>query len=461
MAAARGKLAWAHDCMHGTASGSPGNVDLYPSPPGGMAVDKDALRWHAFRVHAHLAPLRGGDDGAGLPVMRAYGYGGPWLENRWLARFGQPHTRTQSLAGWRHAVERFGGPPDGVTVLSEDARAGTVTLREPFDFDLFYPWVPLFARWEDLYWSEHFSGGGRTLPYRQAAGLLEVIRQDVQYVTLTQRASGFLPAGVASMARHFQNVLVLAAGGNGHVALPLLAAELPAVNTTPLAPRTQWRHKLAFAGQLHHHPLREAMRAAVRDVAARLGWRAGEDFSIEQRSVADAPPDVQTAAARALAPATAPTWRDTLGGSILALAPRGFGATSFRLYEALQLGGATVPVYVHDGRPWLPYAWPGGGGEAQQGHLKADAHPALFRPGALDWASIAPVVDIRDFPQWLAAQGAPLLADQARLRGMQQAIADARDRYFTYDGVLRHVAAFLQDPSASDLRCTGAMRHSS
>ena len=36
-----------------------------------------------------------------------------------------------------------------------------------------------------------------------------------------------------------------------------------------------------------------------------------------------------------------------------ALAPRGYGKTSFRLYEAMQLG--CVPVYIYD-EPWLPYA---------------------------------------------------------------------------------------------------------
>jgi hypothetical protein len=34
------------------------------------------------------------------------------------------------------------------------------------------------------------------------------------------------------------------------------------------------------------------------------------------------------------------------------LAPRGYGRTSFRLYEALRLG--SIPVYIYD-EPWLPY----------------------------------------------------------------------------------------------------------
>lgn len=38
--------------------------------------------------------------------------------------------------------------------------------------------------------------------------------------------------------------------------------------------------------------------------------------------------------------------------SYFTICPRGYGKTSFRMYEAIQLG--TIPVYVSD-EPWLPY----------------------------------------------------------------------------------------------------------
>jgi hypothetical protein len=43
---------------------------------------------------------------------------------------------------------------------------------------------------------------------------------------------------------------------------------------------------------------------------------------------------------------------DVTSKSKFTLAPRGFGKTSFRLYEALKLG--SIPVYIYD-EPWLPY----------------------------------------------------------------------------------------------------------
>jgi hypothetical protein len=45
-------------------------------------------------------------------------------------------------------------------------------------------------------------------------------------------------------------------------------------------------------------------------------------------------------------------YRDTMASSKFALCPRGYGKTSFRLYEALQVG--TVPVYISDVH-WLPF----------------------------------------------------------------------------------------------------------
>ena len=46
-------------------------------------------------------------------------------------------------------------------------------------------------------------------------------------------------------------------------------------------------------------------------------------------------------------------WRTVLESSHFALCPRGFGHTSFRMYETIQLG--TLPIYVWEGVKWLPY----------------------------------------------------------------------------------------------------------
>ena len=48
----------------------------------------------------------------------------------------------------------------------------------------------------------------------------------------------------------------------------------------------------------------------------------------------------------------ATTFRSIMERSKFTLCPRGYGVTSYRLYEALQLG--SVPVFVYD-KPWFPW----------------------------------------------------------------------------------------------------------
>jgi len=45
---------------------------------------------------------------------------------------------------------------------------------------------------------------------------------------------------------------------------------------------------------------------------------------------------------------------ETTSRSKFTLCPRGYGATSFRLYEAMQLG--SIPVYIYYNKPFIPFA---------------------------------------------------------------------------------------------------------
>ncbi|MFW5847866.1 MAG: exostosin domain-containing protein [bacterium] len=46
-------------------------------------------------------------------------------------------------------------------------------------------------------------------------------------------------------------------------------------------------------------------------------------------------------------------FKNLMETSIFSLAPRGYGATSFRICEALQHG--SIPVYIHDDNKWIPF----------------------------------------------------------------------------------------------------------
>jgi hypothetical protein len=54
-----------------------------------------------------------------------------------------------------------------------------------------------------------------------------------------------------------------------------------------------------------------------------------------------------------IAPMSDGSWKQRIEESNFTLCPRGFGETSFRLYESLQLG--SIPVYVWQGQRWLAF----------------------------------------------------------------------------------------------------------
>jgi len=189
------------------------------------------------------------------------------------------------------------------------------------------------------------------------------------------------------------------------------------------------------------------------------------------KAVAFALPGFKTGAAQAL-PRDPAVWVPRLANTTFAFAPRGVGATSFRLFEALQLG--VPPVLVYDKVPWLPFRHPatavGVGGSHNASAAAAAAAAAALPPppppcraGApapcFAWERVAHVVEARAVTRWveealprlLAPAGrAPWAAQRAELRRV-------REDYFTYAGVLRHVWRWLEDPWRAELYCSPAV----
>ena len=96
--------------------------------------------------------------------------------------------------------------------------------------------------------------------------------------------------------------------------------------------------------------------------------------------------------------------------SIFSLCPRGYGATSYRLYEAMQLGA--IPIYVSD-KHLLPWS------------------------DELDWAQFCVIVrpgDIQNIPQMTL--GIPA----SKIKKMQETLAEVWEKYFTIEATCRHIA---------------------
>lgn len=115
-----------------------------------------------------------------------------------------------------------------------------------------------------------------------------------------------------------KNVVVLGAGGDGDLAIPLFkGAEQWALHPKDIL--------VSFMGRLDGasdaNQVRSKMYAALKDVAH---FGCG------------------------------PNWREVMARSTFTLCPRGLGRASFRMYEALAAG--SIPVYIWDDREWLPFA---------------------------------------------------------------------------------------------------------
>jgi glycosyltransferase involved in cell wall biosynthesis len=96
------------------------------------------------------------------------------------------------------------------------------------------------------------------------------------------------------------------------------------------------------------------------------------------------------------------------------LCPRGYGATSFRLYEAMQLGA--VPVYVSD-RFWLPWT-----------------HELNWH----EFCVIVPVDDVQNLPQILRS------IDDETHEKMQRKIKEIYTNYFTLEGTCGKILQLLE-----------------
>lgn len=116
------------------------------------------------------------------------------------------------------------------------------------------------------------------------------------------------------------NCLVFGAGGWGDVAIPLIS------DNHRIKRVEQPEYLASFVGSLKTHPIRQKI---YDELYSRKGFYICESG------------------------ANIELFENIMANSYFALCPRGYGPTSFRLYEAIQIG--VVPVYITDDEPWTPF----------------------------------------------------------------------------------------------------------
>lgn len=238
--------------------------------------------------------------------------------------------------------------------------------RRPTGIDRMY--VPVF-------WTDYYLRHGRREPHPELQEFLDAsLEPGRRYFTLVQNDDGVLE-------RLTPNVLVFGAGA-GDVPIPLLGRR-------PRAQASRRDILCSFMGSLGGASDRLEVRSRL---AAALADRAG--FHFGQGSYQD--------------------FVEVTSRSVFALCPRGYGPTSYRLYEALALGA--VPVYVWAELEWLPWQ------------------------DELDWDDLAVRVHIDDvarIPELLASR------PPDRIGAMRQRVAAMFDDYFTLRGTCEQILARL------------------
>jgi hypothetical protein len=166
--------------------------------------------------------------------------------------------------------------------------------------------------------------------------LFSMLRPTVLYVVLTQDDQGLF-----KLSKLAPNILSISAGGYGNIPIPLIKGNIqykPNILTTDNAIEQRshhnvditktWGHYVGFYGNvrpgLSRSKLLKSFSDSLRRVGLQLFLYSGKD------------------------------WIQQIESTMFNLAPRGFGRTSFRLAEIIQIG--RIPVYMYDDIPWLPYS---------------------------------------------------------------------------------------------------------
>lgn len=265
------------------------------------------------------------------------------------------------------------------------------------EIELPRPWT-----YVPVYWTSYAARRRRTRAWQMLGNpsdrrlrsfLARSLEDETRYFTFSQHDDGLRQRGrFASTA-----ILEFSSGGCGDIPLPLLCDPHPRIER-------QRDIRASFLGLIDDspvpYPCRDAMRAALAGHSEYVIRHAGNDWGATDAT---------------LLKDKSQAFVELMSRSVFALCPRGYGKTSFRMYEAMQLG--CIPVYIYD-EAWLPYT------------------------DVLDWNEFAVLVHVSE-----AASLHDLLSSktEADIRRMRQRLAEVYPRYFTFEGtaqqVLRYVAA--------------------
>ena len=248
-----------------------------------------------------------------------------------------------------------------------------------YNYMMTHPNPQLMERYIPIFWTENqISNFPASLQEkRQQCVDSFTNKKDVQYFAVVQHDDGITHT-------RLRQTLVFGMGGVGHIPLPLTYENPTLFESLRNTPKTIF---CSFMGSLTH-PCRMASCRALHGKAGVVlnvnGWTNQIPESNQKKFI------------------------EIMSQSRFTLAPRGYGKSSFRMYEALNL--QSIPVYVYD-EQWLPYT------------------------ELLDWKKMAVLIHVKDIPTMY----------ETLQKITDQEVADMLAYYeqhkhlFTYDGMCEYV----------------------
>jgi hypothetical protein len=195
-------------------------------------------------------------------------------------------------------------------------------------------------RYIPVFWTENQIPAYTREMHEARQKAINTLPNDRLYFTVVQHDNGI-------MGTQLPKTVVFGLGGQGHIPLPLNYENPELFKQYRDTPKTLF---CSFTGSLTH-PCR---------IQAIKQLHSKPDVVLTVHAWTDKIPEGNQKA-----------FLETMSKSRFTLAPRGYGKSSFRMYEAMELG--SVPVYVYDDL-WLPYT------------------------ELLDWKKMAVLVHVSDLP---------------------------------------------------------------
>jgi hypothetical protein len=270
--------------------------------------------------------------------------------------------------------------------------------------------IPIFVQFVDIHVHSFMRMGPinnaayKQLYHELGVDLKALLRPNVLYMAVSQDDESIT---FEDLFKTHPNILTLSAGGFGHIPIPLVKGIM---NYKPvdINQPNSYKYKSGFYGAPqngnHRQNLLTSMENEFKAVNVPFNFHFGNG------------------------------WEAMMEQTLFNLAPRGFGRTSYRLAEIIQVG--RIPVFLYNDIPWIPY---------RSSNISVESIGFL----ASNHMGVEGGQSIKHVAEKIAAMS------NADIQGLLERVHIAREHY-TLPGVIAQIDQLIKDPfgpNGGSLRC--------